>query len=184
MYTQSQLGNNAQNKHERVQQLEALKTFERLYSKHAIQECGLFIDEELPYLGASPFKLYGNDYILSIKCPLKAYKKSIDDPEIKFWKIESGKRTVNKKSHWYLELQAELHITKRKFAFLMIWLGDDTPEGHEVVKLKRDDDFFEKEMKEKLMFFYNEVMLTELANSRVEREMELRQYDEASKTFL
>lgn len=182
MYKHSQLGNNAQNKHERIQQLEALKTFERLYAKFPIKECGLFIDEELPYLGASPYRLYGSDYILSIKCPLTAYKKTIEDAKIPFWKTISGKRTVNTKSAWYLELQAELHITKRKFAFLMIWLGD-TAEGPEVVKLKRDDDFFEKEMKEKLVFFYNELMLKELANSRRERKMELRQYDAVSKTF-
>lgn len=183
MYTQSQLGNNAQNKHQRVQEVEALAMLKRIHPKSSIQECGLFIDDELPYLGAKPVRLFQSEYILSIKCPLSAYKKKVDEAKISFWKTVSGERTLNKKSAWYLEIQGELHVTKKKAALLMIWLGDQIDE-HQIVRLKREDDFFEKEMKEKLVYFYTEVMLNELANSRRERGMELRQYDEAKKTFL
>lgn len=181
MYTQAQLGNNAQNKHQRVQEVEALATFNRLYAKYPIEECGLVIDEELPYLGARPFRYYGSEHLLSIKCPLSEYKKTIDEAKLQFWKMESRVKTLNKKSAWYLEIQGELHVTKRKTTFLMIWLGESQ---FQVVQVKRDDDFFESEMKVKLDFFFNELMLKELANSRKERGMELRQYDEATKTFL
>lgn len=181
MYTQKQLGNNAENKHQRVQEHEALKTFESIFSEFNLQECGLFIDEELPFLGSSPFRLYGDNYIVSIKCPLKAYKQSIDAARMQFWKKKSGERTINKKSAWYFEVQGDLHVTKRNFAYLMIWLGENQ---YEVVKVKRDDEFFKNEMKEKLEFFYKEAMLKELANSRREREMELRKFDETTNTFL
>lgn len=100
---------------------------------------------------------------------------------MQFWKTTSGKRTINQKSAWYLELQGELHITKRKFACLIIWLGESQ---YEVVQVKRDDEFFEKEMKKKLVFFYEQAMLKELANPRKEREMDLRKYDQASNTFI
>ncbi|KAJ6639588.1 hypothetical protein Bhyg_12335 [Pseudolycoriella hygida] len=181
MYTQAQLGNNAKNKHQRVQEVEALATFSRLYAKYPIDECGLVIDEELPYLGALPFRYYGSDHLLSIKCPLSAYKKSIAEAKLQFWKVESGKKTLNKKSTWYLEIQGELHVTKRKTTFLMIWLGESQ---YQVVQVKRDDAFFDSKMRGKLVSFFNDVMLKELANSRKARGMELRQYDEATKTFL
>lgn len=185
MYTQKQLGKNAQNKHQRIQELEALTEFERIlkriYPKISIDECGLLIDDELPFLGASPFRLFGTDCILSIKCPLAQYKKNINEVKMQFWKVSKGIRTLNTKSAWYIEIQGELHVSKRKLVFLMIWLGESQ---YEIVKLKRDDKFFEDEMNQKLVYFYNEVMLKELANSRSEREMELRQYDEATKTFL
>lgn len=183
MYAQKLLGNNAQNKHQRVQELEALMKFKRLYAKTSIDECGLFIDDELPFLGASPFRLFGADCILSIKCPLSEYKKEIDEAKIQLWKQVSGQRTLNRKSAWYIEIQGELHVTKRKVAYLMIWLGENENQ-YQIVQLKRDDKFFDEEVKQKLAYFYNEVMLKELANSRNERGMELRQYDEATKTFL
>lgn len=181
MYTQSQLGNNAQNKHQRIQELEALATFKRVYPESSIEECGLFIDNELPYLGTKPFRLFQSEYLLSIKCPLSAYKKKIDEAKIPFWKTVSGKRTLNQKSAWYLEIQGQLRVTQKKAAMLMIWLGDNQ---YQVVQLKREDEFFEKEMKAKLTYFYTEVMLKELADSRKERNMELRQYDEPTQTFL
>ncbi|KAJ6636213.1 hypothetical protein Bhyg_14801, partial [Pseudolycoriella hygida] len=89
LYTQKQLGNNAQNKHQRVQELEALHRFTQIYRNKNIYEC-----------------------------------------------------------------------------------------------VKREDKFFDEEMKTVLQYFYNEVMLKELANSSKERDMQLRQYDEETKTFM
>lgn len=89
-----------------------------------------------------------------------------------FWTTKSVKKTINTKSAWYIELQGDLHITKRKFAYLMIWLGKGQNQN-QTVKVKRDDVFFHEEMKGKLVFFYKEAMLKELANSRKERKMDL-----------
>lgn len=41
-------------------------------------------------------------------------------------------------------------------------------------KINRDDDFWSKEMKDELLFFFNEAMVKELINSREERNMEQR----------
>lgn len=183
MYVKSQLGNNAQNKHQRVQEHEAVERFQQIFPRKPLQECGFYIDDEQPFLGASPFKLVGNDHILLVKCPLKAYHKNINEVKMQFWTTKSGQRTINKKSAWYVELQGELHITKRKLAYLMIWLGPRQSQ-FQLVVVKRDDEFFENEMKGKLVFFYNEGMLKELAHSRKARKMELRAYDESSKTFM
>ena len=42
-----------------------------LYQKHnneVIERCGIFIDFESPYLGASPDGLVGDDGIVEVKC--------------------------------------------------------------------------------------------------------------------
>lgn len=181
MYSQKQHGNNAQNKHQRVQEIEALGRFKEIYSGVQIDECGLFIDDELPYLGASPFRTVGANHLLTIKCPLIEYKKGVEEAKLQLWKTVAGQKTLNKKSAWYLEVQGELHVTKRKTTYLMIWLG---PDNFQIIQLKREDQFFQEEMREKLIYFYNEVMLPELANSRKERRMNLRKYDETTEKFV
>lgn len=111
LYKRTEFGNNAEMKHKRLVKREALALFGNLYKDHTLQKCGLFIDKVLPYLCASPLRLYGNDHIISIKCPLTHYNKKFDDviQKIPFWKKEGGSWTINKKSEWYIELQGKLH---------------------------------------------------------------------------
>lgn len=46
-----------------------------------------------------------------------------------------------------------MHITGRKFAYLMIWLGETS---YRVMEVAKDDDYFEKIMKPKIFFFLHE----------------------------
>ncbi|CAH2107971.1 unnamed protein product [Euphydryas editha] len=50
----------------------------RTFYRNPSQECGLFIDPELPFLGASPDGLVG-EKIVEIKCPYSAKGMSVDD---------------------------------------------------------------------------------------------------------
>lgn len=79
--------------------------------------------------------------------------------------------TINDKSDWLIEIQGDLRVTGREFANIMICLCEDR---YRVIEIKRDDNFFQQKMKEKLSFFYNECMLKELVDSRVGRQMQLR----------
>jgi hypothetical protein len=54
-----------------------------------ISPCGLFIDSEIPFLGATPDGLVGNDTTIEIKCPLSAYKMPIKEA-IKKKKLNFG----------------------------------------------------------------------------------------------
>lgn len=183
LYTQSQLGHNAQNRHQRVQEQEALKRFQEIYPKAIIEDCGLYIHEEISFLGASPFKVVGDDHILFVKCPLKLYQKQVDQVKMQFWTTKGGKKNLNKNSAWYIEVQGELQVTKRKWAYLFIWLGEDQSQ-HQIIEIRRDDRFFEEEMKEKLLLFYTEGMVKELADPRKDRNMDLRVWDASEKTFV
>lgn len=127
-----------------------------------------------------------NDHILSIKCPLKQYNKKFEDVigKLSFWKKEDGNMAINKKSDWFLELQGELHITRRQYGFIMVWLGEFEGEfQYRVVEVPKEDSVFQ-EMEPKLQYFYNEVMMKELVDPRKSRHMELREYNAEKKSFI
>ena len=66
-----------------------------------IAPCGLFIDAELPYLGATPDGICGEDAIIEIKCPITAYKlglnEAISKKKSKF--LDKRQRRVLKNKH-------------------------------------------------------------------------------------
>lgn len=173
MYKRSDFGNGAEIKHQRLVERDALKMFGSIFDGR-LKRCGIFIDKKICFICASPLRLYGNHHVLNIKCPIKEYNKKFDAVihKIPFWKNEDGYMNIVKDSHWYIELQADIHITGRKCGYMMVWLGEfeDEPQ-YRVVEVPRDEDFFEKQIKPKLVFFYNEVMLKELVDPRIGRNM-------------
>ena len=100
--------------------------------------------------------------------------------KIPFWKGPFNNRRVNRESHWYFEIQGQLRITKRRMAYLVIYLNE---QANEIVELERDDDFWKRSMEKELVFFYNEALLKELVDPRDGRGMDLRKYDSKKETF-
>lgn len=129
--------------------------------------------------------MYGEDGIVVAKCPKNVFKKSIEEAINKkllpFWIGPLHNRRVNLKSHWYLEIQGQLHITRRRVAYLVIYFGESV---YEIMELERDDDFWKTEMEKELIFFYYEGLLKELVDSRYDRGMEYRTYNAEKKTFV
>ncbi len=186
MYKKSEFGNSAPIKHQRLVERDALKIFEDVYDEHTTQDCGLFIDSELYYLCANPTKLYGQNYIVNIKCPLKLYGKKFDEslPKISFWKNVNGYWELNKQHEWFFEIQGDLHITGRQYGCVMVWLGEHSGEAqYRIVEIPKDDSFFEQMMKPKLVYFYENVMIKELVDPRKKRALALRKYDTATQSF-
>lgn len=155
-----------------------------------VKKCGLFIDEDLSFLGASPDGLVGEDAIVEVKCPYSIFEKNIEEAimnnKLTMWSKErkSAKKGpnfvpkitgINRRHKWYYQVQGQLHITKRNLCYFAIWVGDDLP--LRVEKIYRDDCFWETKMKNHLITFYNSALLTELVDSRMKRSMSLRKYD-------
>lgn len=185
LYHNNQYSKAAEFVHQRLYEKDALQIFCDNFRNEIIYTCGIFIDAEHSFLGASPFRLCGEEVLLMVQCPHKLYKKNIVDSIhkklISFWKVVDKVIQVNTKSHWHIEIQGQLHISNKKFAYLIVYLDENQ---YKIEKVSRDDDFWNEEMKEELIFFFNEAMVKELVNPRDERSMELRQYDETSKTFI
>lgn len=165
-------------------EMEGLQIFCDLYGSESIYNCGIIIDAEFAFLGTSPFRLYSDDSIVCVKCPRAAYKKSMKEAIAKklipLWKISASGRQINVKSHWYMEIQGHLHITRRTLAHLVIYLGEGV---YEIIEMERNDEFWKEHMERELIFFYNEAMLKELINPRDDRGMDLRKYNADTETF-
>lgn len=79
-----------------------------------------------------------------------------------------------------MEIQGQLHISKRQIAYLVIYLSSDV---YEIVEMQRDDEFWKNEMEEELVYFYNEALMKELVDPREERGMDLRTYNSSKQIF-
>lgn len=147
--------------------------------KIQIEPCGLFIDKNLPFLGATPDGIVGEDTIIEIKCPITAFKtsldESIDKKKVNFWKKTKNGLIINKKHPWYIQVQGQLHITGRQKCIFGVWSGCDKDIKIEIIE--RDDQYWQ-EMESKLVHFYMTCMLPELCDPRHVRNMPIRDLSE------
>jgi hypothetical protein len=109
----------------------------------------------LPYLGASPDALVGNEGIVEIKCPfsgkhlspVEAVRKKI----IKFCNVDTNNQLSLKKNHpYYYQIQGQLEVTDRKYCIFIVW----TPHGFSSENILRDPEFWHEKMEEKLKHFF------------------------------
>lgn len=141
-----------------------------------VRKCGFFVDKEMPYLGATPDGLVGDDGIVEIKCPSSCQiltpEDAVTNKKFTFWVKDkkTQKISLNKKHKYYFQVQGQLHITEKKYCFFAMW----TPKGIKIEKIERDDSFWEDKMKRQLQFFYMECLLPELLDPRYPRSMDIR----------
>lgn len=143
-----------------------------------IQKCGLFIHESYAFLGATPDGVIDNNRIVEIKCPFSAVNMAPDEAvkqkKIKFWKFDSttSKFILNKKHCWYYQIQGQLQVSNRTQCLFGVWTSSDYHLKVECVE--RDDNFWTEKMLPKLTKFYNDCLLPELIDSRMMRNMAIR----------
>lgn len=157
----------------------AIKTLENVCNVQ-VEPCGLFVDSEIPFLGATPDGVVGHDGIVEVKCPSSGVTPTVLTPEelilkrkVTFWKLGKEKGIVgdvNTIHPYYYQVQGQLHVTRRSYCLFCVW----TPLGIKVAKIERDDNFWEENMKNKLIQFYMTCMLPELVDSRQSRSMPIR----------
>lgn len=184
LYQNVEFSDSAENRHNGIHEQKALHDFGLLYGSDSISKCGLIIDAEKSYLATYPFRFFGDNAVIIIKCPLKAYnERSVEEAINKsltpLWKFVSGVEIINKASAWYIEIQGQLHITRKSFAYVVVWIRSE----FRIEKVLRDDDFWETKMKEPLTYFWEQVMIKELVNPRKRRSMPLRAYNPSTEIF-
>ncbi|KAK5643017.1 hypothetical protein RI129_009184 [Pyrocoelia pectoralis] len=148
----------------------ARSTLEKIINQK-IEPCGLFIDEEQPFLAASPDGLIGDRGLLEIKCPYSARdmtpEEGIKQRKITFWD-KNG--VINIKHKWYYQIQGQLHVTRRIYCVFCVW----TPHGVKTETIFADDSFWSIEMETHLVSFYKKCLLPEIVDPRVARNMPIR----------
>nr|XP_034194852.1 uncharacterized protein LOC117611076 [Osmia lignaria]XP_034194853.1 uncharacterized protein LOC117611076 [Osmia lignaria]XP_034194854.1 uncharacterized protein LOC117611076 [Osmia lignaria]XP_034194855.1 uncharacterized protein LOC117611076 [Osmia lignaria]XP_034194856.1 uncharacterized protein LOC117611076 [Osmia lignaria] len=143
--------------------------------KTRIRTCGLFIDRDIPYLGASPDGLIDDDGLLELKCPQSAENlTAINAIEtIRHLRNIFDKRDIqemNRKHQYFYQVQGQLHITQRKYCIFAIW----TPKSIHMIRVNRDDAFWTNHMEPFVTRFYEGCMLLEILDSRHNRHMPIR----------
>lgn len=165
-------------KYGRMHEKDAIKSLEE-YADIKIMKCGIFVDENLNFLAASPDGIVKNNdqYIVEVKCPSSCENmfpnEAILQKKFTFWKTDKTKSIItgiNKKHPYYYQVQGQLHITKRQYCLFTLW----TSKGIKVTKIERDDTFWYTEMEEKLRKFYFDCLLPEIVDPRYTRSMQIR----------
>lgn len=141
-----------------------------------IAECGLFISEEHPFLGASPDGLIGDDGLAEFKCPFKAQTLTPQQAMEEHSDIRSifdakDPNQMNRKHRFYYQVIGQLRVTGRQYCRFVLW----TPLGYKEVIVQRDDEFWETQMRDKLINFYNKVMIPEIIDGRIPRSRQVRE---------
>lgn len=141
-----------------------------------INPCGLFVDDELFFLGASPDGLIGEDTIVEIKCPSSAFHMNPNDAiragKIQLLAYQDQNIEIKKNVSWYYQIQGQLHVTKRNTCLFAFWTGEE--HNLKTIYINRDDTFWKENMGNKLTKFYMECLLPELVDPRHTRNMPIR----------
>lgn len=145
----------------------ALRELEKYLGK-TIKPCGLFIDSEDFFLGATPDGLIDDDGIVEIKCPFSAAEitpeEGILTKKITFWQIKKNATIgdYKKKHNYHFQVQGQLHITKRKYCIFCVW----TKKGFRTENIVYDELFWQQNMLPKLTKFYFDCLLPEIVDPR------------------
>ncbi|KAK7575869.1 hypothetical protein V9T40_007204 [Parthenolecanium corni] len=139
-----------------------------------LENCGLLIHPNYPFLGASPDGLISNNQVLEIKCPSTLSENTMDEVRAKF---EDGKiRCLDRNGvlisndNYFYQIQGQLEISNRESAIFLMY----GPHFMYCQEVKRDKDFWSQNMLPKLKKFYENCLLPELIDSRLERQRPVR----------
>jgi len=140
-----------------------------------IKPCGLFIDCDNPYLGASPDGLLDEDGVVEIKCPLSAENVTVEEaietlPQLKNIFDKKNGNKMNQNHRFFYQVQGQLNITQREYCMFVVW----TPKSMKMVHVSRNEVFWKTKMLPFLKRFYDECMLPEILDSRYLRHMKIR----------
>ncbi|CAK1578234.1 unnamed protein product [Parnassius mnemosyne] len=140
----------------------------------SITPCGLFVDDDYCFLGASPDGLIGDDGIVEIKCPSSASAltplEAIKSKKVVFC-TEDGDGIKLKRNHnYYYQVQAQLKIAKKSFCYFVLW----TPKGFLYEKIYKDPTFWSDDKILKMTQFYFKCVLPEIIDPRFPRKLPMR----------
>lgn len=141
--------------------------------KQKILKCGLYVDKDQQFLGASPDGvLQDGTAIIEVKCPYSAKsmtpQEGIENGKITFWRKKTG--AVNTSHKWYYQIQGQLHVTGYKKCIFGVW----TFKGIKITEIEKDENFWESKMQGPLQNFFDNHLIKELVDPRKIRNMPLR----------
>lgn len=160
----------------RLHEKEAISKYEEEHNV-VVKECGLFIDNVYPFLGASPDGLVGDEGLVEVKClpSVKApLKESVKEKKTLCLEINEEEISLKKKHNYFFQIQGQLNVTGRKWCDLIVYTAI---KELFIERIYIDNELWRQVMLPKLKRFYMDCMLPEIADSRIAREMRVRDPD-------
>ncbi|KAJ8875506.1 hypothetical protein PR048_023401, partial [Dryococelus australis] len=109
-------------------------------------ECGLFVDSEYPFLGATPDGLVGEEAIMEVKCPLSADKYGSPKEAVDNGQVNMFSHICVMYSTFVLPMQGQLHITGSKYCYFVVYTSRWMTYG----VIEKDDEFWSDRMAQSL----------------------------------
>lgn len=137
--------------HGRQYESAAIKKFESEY-KMKVGKAGLFVCIEKPYLAATPDGVIDADTIIEVKCPYKGRNCQICPGQLFpfLTRDKDGDMQLKRQSKYYMQVQGQLYISKRKYCFFIVYTFEDMF----VEKIRIDEDYCDLALLRKLELFY------------------------------
>lgn len=86
---------------------------------------------------------------------------------------KEGKLGLKKSDDMYYQIQGQLHILEKNVCLFAVWTS--SLQRMYVERIERDETFFNSKMGTRLITFYNDWLLPELADPRLKRNMAVRE---------
>jgi hypothetical protein len=97
----------------------AIKRFTEITGS-TVEECGLFVSAEHPFLAATPDGVIGSQHVVEVKCPYKGKGKSIEpgnDFPFLTQNTDDGQLHLRRDHKYFYQIQGQLGVTKRRSCF-------------------------------------------------------------------
>ncbi|KAK7495255.1 hypothetical protein BaRGS_00013437, partial [Batillaria attramentaria] len=136
------------------------------------EKCGLFVNPEFPYIGASPDGLVKctccGSGCLEVKCPfkhkLKTVRQACQEDKTFCLQFDQGKFTMKKNHRFYAQVQCQIFVTNTEFCDFVVWTEKDLC----IVRVEPDPEFFSAQ-RERAKIFFEKVALPELVAKHFSR---------------
>lgn len=130
-----------------------------------VQNCGLFISSEYPFLAASPDGILDEETVIEIKCPYTARNYKISEITVPYLEKHDGDFFLKKNHPYYAQVQGQLYCSARKYCNFIIYTFEDL----KVIFINRDDSYI-NEMLTNLINFYVHSLEPAIINKYVNRD--------------
>ena len=106
-----------------------METFKNNHENATLEDSGLHICQEKPFVAASPDGIINCDccgkFCLEVKCPYKLKDKKIDQ-SVGYLRLEdTGSLTLDKEHAHYYQIQTQLGVTNTESCFFVVWTDVD-----------------------------------------------------------
>lgn len=149
-------------KYGRTMEVDAVNHFyEKLKGQHKnmkLKDCGLFLDKNSPFIGASPDRIITCDCCspacLEVKCPFSINFTTPHQGNLPYLVRENECITLKRQHKYFTQCQSQMGVTGLERCYFVVW----TPHGSHIEIIKFDSEFFEN-IKDDFRIYYNNFYL-------------------------